>query len=1273
MGELSLHRYEIRRVLGRGGTGTVYEAFDTKTHAVVALKTVEAAAAEDLYRLKHEFRVLADVQHQNLVHFGELACEKDTWFFTMELVPGVNFIEHVRPSVRNGALITSHAAEDEEGDVVTRTLLRTLATGTRYPLDSDTSIGRARRGGPVCSEARLRSALAQLVEALSALHEAGHVHRDVKPSNVMVSHDGRVVLLDFGLVLALAGGEASSADRMGTPSYMAPEQVECGAVGPAADWYAVGTMLYVALTGSLPFADASDILTAKLHRDAPWPGDVAHDVPPDLDSLCRDLLHRDPRQRPGEDEIRARLGMPPRAAAVSTASEPASPFVGRDRELATLAAALREVAAGRPRAVVVEGEPGVGKTALVHRFLARTPGADRPLLLAGRCYEQEAVPFQGVDSVIDAVSEHLLTLGAKELAPLLAGGVRYLATVFPVLRRVPLIDALVSGARAVASQAGLREHAFGECTRLFAALARERPLAVFLDDLQWIDADSLALLERSVLPASGTPCLFIATLRTGMELPAGVAALRASAERVAVSGLSDDESRSLWDALRRADGEVDAVRAERDAATREAAGHPLFLAELARAARAGRFAPQGGALLDVLRARIDRHDPIERAFLEMTAIAGAPTPYQVVARAAELDVGDCLSRLGALKAAQLVRITVIGDERCVEPYHDRIREALSQAQVDRPRALALRYRLGEALLDATPAEALRERVFAIVQHLHAGRELALDDAARLRIAELDLLASREARLATAYAQAREHAGIGIELAMAAGGWDRAFALCRDLHLARMEAEHLLGDRDGARAVFDAARARLRSATDLAALWDRWITLETGRGRFREAIDAGREGLRELGMPVPAMSRFVLLAQYARTRLAQRGRSLVELEAMPPLRDARLEGALQILMSIGPVAFFVDTHLMAWVNMRIAEVTMRHGLSDMAPFGFAGYGLVLAGIVGRREEAAAFGELALRLVGRQGNDRLAAKLYVQNGGYLRHWVRPFPEAKELLRTAHRLGVQNGDAAYEVYAATILSVVTFCESATLAQVEETGAWARDVGARRRIKDMTAVPDIHARYAAALRGESQGFDLGDAVMSDAELRAGLGDQTTPVAIFYYHFTSAELAFLSGDLARATERLTDAAARTRGIFAIPTTVELCFLEALVAAQQASASSGWQRALRIAAVASRCRRLEAWARSCPANYRPQAMIARAELLRILGSRLARGAYERAIAAARQAGAPKREAIALDLAAAHAAARGDRGQAAAYARRAIEAYRRWGAHALADARLAAAP
>jgi predicted ATPase len=1222
----SVNRYDLRGELGRGGTGIVYEAFDARTESLVALKTIGAAGPEHLYRLKREFRALADVQHPNLVRLGELSSEEGQWYFTMELVRGTNFIDYVRPPSDDGA-------------------------GVRNVLD----------------EGRLRAVLPQLVSALNAIHDAGHLHRDVKPSNVLISRDGRLVLLDFGLVTALRSAQgAGDDDFVGTPTYMAPEQIEGKGVGPAADWYAMGVMLFLALTGRLPFEGTFDeILEAKLLADqVPSSHRLSPGAPQDLGALCSGLLQLEPSRRPSVAEIRTRLGMRADEASSGGIRSSEAVFVGRVLELGALDRALAEVERGQPRMVIVEGEPGVGKSAVVNRFLSSV-GA-RAIVLQGRCYEQESVPFKGIDTILDALSEHLLALSAADTRRAIAGGVNYLAALFPVLKRVPVVGNATAGDRFVGNASAMREQAFGEFERLLRALARRHPVVLFVDDLQWADRDSLALLRRALV--DGAACLLVATMRP--DAPPEAVSFTQDAERIALGGLSPDESRLLWTALSPKTAHARVTEEQRNLAMREAAGHPMFLAELARSAHDHELNLHAGTrLLDVLWDRVRERDEVDRRLLEVVAVAGGPTPDAVLAQAADVPLGEVQTRLGPLRAAQLVRVGRREDERVVEPYHDRLRESIV-LRLEREARGRLEMAIGRALLEGARGELLSARIFAIVQHLNAAPAARRDDPERIRLAELNLLAAKQARLSTAYDRALEYVRIGLDL-VGTEGWSRAYELTRDLHVERMQAEFLGGNADAAQACFDGARAHLRSAEDRTNLHASWIELLTGEGRYRDAIDVGRMALDALQAPVPVrVGTAGVLIRYLATRLVQKNRAVDALLHLPLLKDPRLQGVMRLLMALAPAAFFSDTKLLTWILLRIAGLSMRFGVTNVSSYGFGGYGLVLSAAFGKREAGAAFARFALDLNERFENLALTSKLQMI-AGMLVPWVRPFADAKAHLRDGYEVALKIGDTTYECYCAVVLSIVSFCESNDLAAVQADAEWARDVSVRRKERAMIGVPESHARHAATLRGLTPNLlDLGTAESPDAEFRASLSDSATPTALFYYQLCTADLAYHFGSVREARTILREAEKRTEGIFGLPTTVELHFLDALVAAREHDlAGTPWLARLGLRLrVHGALRKLKAWARSCPANFEAHALIVEAELARIRGQGArADECFERATSAARTHGSARREALALELSAAHARAAGDTAKAGQRTTEATSAYERWGALAKVEA------
>jgi serine/threonine protein kinase len=567
-------RFELTGRLGEGGMGVVYEAFDRERGIKVALKTLRFSDPSAMLRFKNEFRALHDVQHTNLVSLGELHEQEGEWFFTMELVEGVGFLHFVRP-------------EPEGRDPESATSRGSGEESTR-----DFSISEARPEAPLArpghfDEVRLRDVLRQLVAGVQALHSAGKVHRDLKPSNVMVTPEGRVVILDFGIVTELTWERVSAETGVvvGTSSYMAPEQAAGKAVGTEADWYSVGVMLYRALTGRLPFIGTeSEVMVQKQLAEPPPPSALVEGIPADLDALCVGLLAIDPSLRLRGPQILKALGHE-EAGETSRSGGFAAPFVGRHPELEELSRALSEVTShGATVTVLVEGQSGVGKTALVRRFTeslrrGRDPG--EVAWLAGRCHERESVPFKGVDGVIDALTHHLTGLAPAVVAPLLPPDIDLLCEIFPVLRQVTALTARVPVTFPRPDPVQVRQRAFAALRELLVRLGQSRVLVLGLDDLQWTNADSLLLLE-TLLQSPGAPrLLLIATVRPSLEaypfLRMG-AGLGPDLRRLEVSTLESEAAEGLAALLLERAG----LGPEALTIAREASGHPLFIQELVR-------------------------------------------------------------------------------------------------------------------------------------------------------------------------------------------------------------------------------------------------------------------------------------------------------------------------------------------------------------------------------------------------------------------------------------------------------------------------------------------------------------------------------------------------------------------------------------------------------------------------------------------------------------------------------------------------------------------
>jgi serine/threonine protein kinase len=997
-------RFRVLRRVGQGGMGVVYEATDLSRQTRVALKTLSHLEPERLYRLKNEFRSLQGIAHPHLVGFGELVEDDGQWFVSMEFVEGVDFLAHVRPGLRTlqpESLSTSPAVP---------AAVKALA-GAQPPAALAGDDGEvtppptqdAAPAGPTFDAERLRTALLQLTDAVVALHQAGRLHRDLKPSNVLVTPSGRVVVVDFGLAGELGptrSGWTRTGEIMGTPAYLAPELVSGSDWSPSCDWYAIGVMLYEALAGVPPFpGNGIGVLLAKCTRDPISPADLVPGLPADLVELAMGLLRRDPEQRLGGPSLLARLrGGDGAGAAASTppsvtaqlatpAGLGSSPVVGRSSALKALLDAHGRALAGRPVLARVHGPSGIGKSTLLRQFLDHLRSDGNVTVLEGRCYQREAVPYKALDAVIDDLAQQLRRWPEPDAAAVLPREAQALAQLFPVLGAVLALarlraKAVVPGAQGDDPQERRRRGA-SALRELLARITDRRPLAVVIDDLQWGDTDSAALLAELFRGAEPVPLLLVAAYRSDevessaclqLLLPAARGALGDDVE-VRLAPLAAEDAHQLARALlaSRTRGpaaggppgnaaDLTDTEALAQELVREAQGSPFFLTQLARYFVEESGASQPGtlrelkssqriSLAEVLRARLARLPDAARLLLEVVCVAGRPIAAEVAAVASGLDPGPpglFFQLAEGLGQGRLIRVRSDGPGGTVavlEPYHDRIRELVT-VQLARESLIASHRALASALEARGAAEADHE---ALAEHFHGAGDtakgghyaaLAADRAARA------LAFDRAARL---YRLALQAEGLSAEVR-------------RELQVQLGESLSAAGRGAEAAQVFLEPAAGLSTMEGLE-LRRRAAVQMLRSGRVDEGLETLRSALAPLGIRLARSPLRALLALlWRRLQLALRGLSFKERD--PAQVDGRTLSLIDTCWSVSTCLGVIDPIPSADFSTRHLLLALRAGEPFRLARGLAAEAAFAAGM-GNERRAAELLATADELAGRSG--------------------------------------------------------------------------------------------------------------------------------------------------------------------------------------------------------------------------------------------------------------------------------------------------------------------
>lgn len=1169
---------------------------------------------------------------------------------------------------------------------------------------------------------------AQLADTLGELHARGVVHGALRPEIVWCdARAARAWLLDLGTARApvpsAPGAAPLSAARL---VYASPEQTgRLDRLGDhRSDLYSLGVLLYECLCGAPPF-EADDALEL-IHRHlaaapiAPQRRDAS--IPEPLAAIVMRLLAKSPDERYQTargvaDDLRrcaaewARHGrIEPFALGQHDASgqlvlSPA--LYGRDDEVRQLLVAFERVCAGAGpgELVLVEGYAGVGKTALIQQ-LYRPIVRQRGYFISGK-FDQVArgVPFGALIQAFRALVQQLLTEPETRLAAWRERLGAALGTNGGVLAEViPEIAFIVGPQPAPVPLDGAEaQNRFQRVLQNFvAALARpEHPLVLFLDDLQWADAATLALLEP-LLGGTERRCLLLLGAYREHEADASprlaqtVAALEAAGvvpRRLLLGPLKPPDLAALIaDTLR-----CDAAAAEPLAQLvgRKTGGNPFFVTQFLKSlereghlrfdADAGRWtyrideiaaAPLADNVIELTTRSIRRLPAKSQYALTLAACIGNRFDRRTLAIVSEQTPAQTADDLAqALQEGLVVaEPDAQADDADGEPaytfLHDRVQQA-AYALIPPERRRMVHLTVGRLLRSRTPPGQLDARRFDIVQHLNRGRELIAARDERRAVAALNLDAGRKAKASTAHDTALELLLAGIEL-LDADAWSDARELAFALHLEAAESHYLCGRFDDALAGLASLLERPLEPIERARVLRLRSVQYENLGRYAESIATTREGVAMFGVVLPADESAKLRALDDEIDTIERlrgARSIAALAELARMTDPRVRIVASMLTDIWSAAYIVgDSTLARLISATLVRLSLEHGNVEESAYGYVTHAITVGAVRGDHAQAYEYGRLALAVNAAFGDTRRRAKIYQQFHAHVNFWCRPFGSCAAYAREACRSGLDSGDFLYAAYGAGTAPWADMAATQDLARFEREHEPSIALIERLKARGFADSVRLLVNWSRALQGRTAApLSLADASFDEAAYLASYRDN--PFFTTIHAIARLQLCALLGEPADALAAARRAGANVHHVPGTVWPVIFDFWNALVLAQHIDVEAdAAERAARLDEVRAAQRRFEGVCTHCEQNYRCQALLLAAELARLEGRTAdAVAACEQAIEFAAAHPLLPFAALAHERCGRLLADSGRRALARLHLVQAQACYARWGAHAKVDA------
>jgi PAS domain S-box-containing protein len=1149
-----------------------------------------------------------------------------------------------------------------------------------------------------------------LAGTVRQVHERGLIHKDIKPANILVNEaSGGVWLTGFGIASRLPREHQAPAPPeviAGTLAYMAPEQTGRmnRSVDTRSDLYALGVTFYEMLAGTLPFAAADPMEWVHCHiaRQPAPPEERVAGVPGPLSAIVMKLLAKTAEERyqtasgvesdlqrcSGEWETHGRIE-PFMLGAHDLSNQLLIPekLYGREREIDSLLASFdRVVATGAVEFVLVSGYSGIGKSSVVNE-LHQALVPSRGLFASGKFdqYKRD-IPYATLGQAFQSLVRSLLSQSEAELGrwrdelrEALGSNGQLIVNVVPELELVIGKQPAVTNLPASDAQNRF-QMAFRRFLGVFAR--KEHPLALILDDLQWLDAATLDLLEHLVTQSEVRHLLLIGAYRDNEVSPSHpllrtLDAIRKAGTPVQEIGLApltrEDMGRLVADTLGCTPGDAAPLA---QLVHEKTGGNPFFAIQFVSAlAEEGLLRFDHDAMrwrweldrlhakgytdnvVDLMVGKLTRLSPRTQAALQQLACLGNVAEIAMLSIVLGKSNEEVRSDLWDAVRLELVE-QLDGSYKFT---HDRVQEAAYSFIPERARAEA-HLLIGRLLVAHTPAERREEAVFEIVNQLNRGAALIASREEREQLAELNVIAGGRAKATTAYASALTYFTAGAAL-LPEDSWERRHELRFGLELGVAECEFLTGALAEAEQRLNVLSAHAASTEERATAVCMCIELYTTVGRNARAIASALTGLRLFGIDIPAHPTWKhVQAEYEAAWQILNGRPIESLIDLPLMTDPEQQAAMQVLSTLLGPAYFTDFHLFCLLACRMVNVSMQHGMCGASAHAYGFWGIVLGPVFHRYREGYRSAKLACDLVEKHGFIAYRAKAY-RSMGIAALWTQPITTALDFNRAAVRAASETGDLTYACYSVDRSVLILLLRNDPLDVVwresERSLDFVRKAGYGAVADNIVSMQ----RFIATMQGRTATFrPFSDAQFDETAFEAQLTANQTAMMVFFYWIIKLKTRFLSGDYAEALAAADKASALLWISAAHIHLLDYSYYSALtVAALYESGTADEQQRWRELLTAHR-ERLREWAENCPATFGDKHALVSAEIARLEGRDAdAMRLYEEAIRSASENGFVQNEGLAHEVAARFYAARGVKTIAYAYLREARRCYLRWGA------------